>query len=279
MLDIKSLTKNFGKNVAVRDFSFTFDNEIYGLLGPNGAGKTTLMRCMAGLCGFKGSISENGVEISKLKENQRNIGYLPQKFGMFPNLTVREMLEYFCIQKNVKISRTLTDEYAEIVGLEQKVNSRISSLSGGMIRRLGIVQALISDPALIIFDEPTAGLDPEERMRFKSIVQNLRGKCTVILSTHIVADVGTLCDKIIIMDKGLLLFSGSVDDTAKLAEGKIYIVDERDITNIKCKYHVIQTLVGEQSSTKLRIAAQEKLNLQVVPACVEDGYICCIKDI
>ncbi len=279
MLAVNNVTKKFKKNTAVNNFSFTFEDEIYGLLGPNGAGKTTLLRCMAGLYDFSGSIKENGAEILKLKENQRSIGYLPQKFGMFPNLTVTEMLEYFFIQKEVKIDKNAINEYIELVGLEEKAKSKVSSLSGGMVRRLGIAQALIGEPSLIIFDEPTAGLDPEERIRFKNIVSQLKFKSTVILSTHIVADVSALCEKIIIMDKGSIAFSGTPEETAALAENKIYIVDENDRDKIKGKHHVIETFSNGHGGSLLRIAASEKQDFEPAPAGVEDGYICCIRDI
>ena len=280
MIEIKNLTKSFKKNVAVNGFTFEFGDKIYGLLGPNGAGKTTLLRCIAGLYGYKeGTIIENGVDISKLKENQRNIGYLPQKFGMFQNLKVAEMLEYFCIQKNVAIDQKAIDECIALVGLEEKKNKKISTLSGGMVRRLGVAQALLGNPSLLIFDEPTAGLDPEERMRFKNIIRSLKGKCTVILSTHIVSDVSALCDNIIIMKNGSVCFSGNGEQTAALADGKIYVIEESEREKVNGEFHVIQNLNDENGRSVLRIAANKPQNFSCVQATVEDGYICCIKDI
>lgn len=279
MITISNLTKSFKKTLAVNNFSFEFDNKIYGLLGPNGAGKTTLLRCLAGLYDYTGSIKENGKEISALKEHERNIGYLPQKFGMFGQLTVKEMLQYFCLQKGISVKSADIEACIKSVGLEDKTNKKISTLSGGMVRRLGIAQALLGKPSLIIFDEPTAGLDPEERIRFKNIVKSLHGKCTVILSTHIVSDIASVCDETIIMNDGKLICCGTSEEISQKAKNKVYLIPEEKQNLIKGKYYIIQNTSDETGKSQLRFVSQENQNFDTVEATVEDGYICSIKNI
>lgn len=279
MITVEHLTKSFRKKVAVNDFSYSFGNKIYGLLGPNGAGKTTLLRCLAGLYNYnKGAVTENGTEISKLKESQRSIGYLPQKFGMFPNLKVKEMLEYFSIQKNIQTNDEDILNCIELVGLEDKANEKISTLSGGMIRRLGIAQALLGEPSLVLFDEPTAGLDPEERIRFKNIVLSLKNKCTVILSTHIVSDVSALCEEILIMNDSSLIFSGSGSQVISLAQGKVYLVSENERDKLTGEYH-IQGQENKNGEVLMRIISDNEQPFKKVEATIEDGYICCVRNI
>ena len=175
MLELKNVSMRFGKNTALDDIDLYLEPGVYGLLGPNGAGKTTLMRCIAGILRpFDGKIS--GAD---------NIGYLPQKFGMFKELTVLETMEYFAALKNIPRSRyrICAMECLEQVHLAERAKDKVASLSGGMVRRLGIAQTLLGSPSLILVDEPTAGLDPEERLRFKNLISSIRTN-RIILNAH-----------------------------------------------------------------------------------------------
>ena len=192
MLKINGLTKKFKKFKAIDSFSFEFNNGIYGLLGPNGAGKTTLLRCISKLYPVdNGVIFYNGQDINENKDYLECIGYLPQLFGMYKDLSVKEMMLMMANLKNIDLnnSNREIERVIKVVNLEEKMNAKVSSLSGGMIRRLGIAQALLGKPKIIIFDEPTAGLDPEERLRFKNIISEIARNIIVIISTHIVEDI------------------------------------------------------------------------------------------
>lgn len=207
MIVLNDVTKKFKKREALKHVSLSFDKGCYGLLGPNGAGKTTLLRCILKLYHINsGTISIN--------DSNSEIGYLPQKFGLFRELKVYDMLLYFAVMKkipknqyNAEIERVLT-----LVNLEDRSQERVSRLSGGMIRRLGIAQAILGNPSILFFDEPTAGLDPEERMRFKELIGDIAKNKIILISTHIVGDVEALCDRIIIMDKGSVLTNETMEE-------------------------------------------------------------------
>lgn len=210
-LTIMDVTKRFKKRVAVDHFSMEFHPGVYGLLGPNGAGKTTLLRCICGLYRLNGGAVQGG----------ENPGYLPQSFGMFRELTLFQMMEYLAALKGLpkesqgeEIHRAL-----ELVNLSDRAGSRVKALSGGMVRRAGIAQALLGDPEVLLFDEPTAGLDPEERVRFQNVVA-ARRKGVTLISTHIVSDVEALCGTILIMNQGKLITAGTAQEIAQLAQGR-----------------------------------------------------------
>lgn len=277
MLQIEHLSKNFGRKQVLQDISYEFSTGIYGLLGPNGAGKTTLMRCVLNLYHTKpGCIrleqEKNGTE------KQDIIGYLPQKSGVFAGLTVEEQLQYFANVKNMpkkdweeEITRVL-----ELVNLSEVRKVKGRKLSGGMVRRVGIAQALLNHPALIIFDEPTTGLDPEERMRFKHIVRELRKESIVILSTHIVEDVEAVCDEILILNQGKVIASGSQGNICDIAAGKVYELTEEQ----KLPEDYVEKETEADGETIYRV-----LTARAVPGVtetrpnIEDGYICALKDI
>ena len=179
MLELKSVSKKFGRKSIIKSIDLKMDKKTYGLLGPNGAGKTTLLRILATLYSINsGKITFDGNDIFKDKEYQTLVGYLPQKFGLYKELSSLEMLELIANLKGIKHSEIKEEAYRciELVGLQDKMNSKVKTLSGGMVRRLGIAQALLGDPEILIFDEPTAGLDPEERLRFKNIITNINNK-------------------------------------------------------------------------------------------------------
>ena len=223
MLELKGVSKKFRKKQVLNNIDFKFEKGIYGILGPNGAGKTTLIRCITQLYNLDaGNILYNDKSIAENKNFNDNIGYLPQKFGLFKELTVFEMLSAMAALKNIskdaveqEVKRCIT-----LVNLDEKINAKVKTLSGGMIRRMGIAQAILGNPEIIIFDEPTSGLDPEERLRFKNIVSKLKGEHIIIISTHIVEDVEALCDFVVIMNSGQIIKSGSCSEIEGCAQNK-----------------------------------------------------------
>lgn len=277
MLEINNASKAFAKFKAVNEFTYKFDNGVYALLGPNGAGKSTLLRCITNLYPLtSGKITFNGIDVKGNKEFSSNIGYLPQSFGLFRELKVSEGLELIANIKNIQNCNI--DEVLKLVNLEDKRMSRISSLSGGMVRRLGIAQAIMGNPKVVILDEPTAGLDPEERLRFKNIVNKIKDDKLIIISTHIVDDVEALCDKIVIMNAGSVVSSGSCDDIKNIASGKTYVIETDKMNGINSDYHIIQQF--EENGIKLtKILSSKKLELRKVKPTLEDGYICALRNV
>lgn len=277
MLKIERLSKSFGKKEILKGISYEFNNGVYGLLGPNGAGKTTLLRCILNLYHTeKGMVilDEAGGDTSL----QGRMGYLPQKSGVFPGLTVEEQLMYFANVKNIpkeqweeEITRVL-----ELVHLSEVRKVKGRKLSGGMARRVGIAQALLNHPVLVIFDEPTTGLDPEERIRFKHIVRELHKESIVILSTHIVEDIEAVCDEIIILNQGNILASGSQEIISKLAEDKVYELTETQ--RIPEDYVEKELEVDGEMVYRVLTGRELPIEQRVRPN-IEDGYICALKGI
>ena len=229
---------------------------------------------------FLNSFTERGKNIEKDKSYLKQMGYVPQKFGLFEEFTVYEVMEYFYALKNIS-KKSIKDDIESIlnlVNLENKKNDKIKTLSGGMVRRVGIAQALINNPRVIIFDEPTVGLDPEERIRFKNIVSKIKENKIIIISTHIVEDVEAVCDNIIIMNKGNILSVKSSEDTRNIALDKVYDLDEEEIKLLTNKYEIVK-IYEESSNKRYRILTREKLNSKIVKPTIEDGYLCMIKEI
>ena len=224
MLELKDLTKRYPSGVlGVKDFSLSVPGGVLGLLGPNGAGKTTLMQMIATVTRpTAGAISFGGHDILADPDWLRaRLGYLPQDFGVYDNLTALELLTYFAALKGVK-SRTKVGELLELVNLHTVANRQVGSFSGGMRQRLGIAQALVNEPELVIVDEPTAGLDPEERVRFRNILADIGYGKLVILSTHIVSDVESVATTIAVMKQGRLVTCAAPEELLKSASGAVW---------------------------------------------------------
>ena len=278
MLEILNLNKSFKNLEILKDISVNLENGVYGLLGSNGAGKTTLIRCIVNLYNInKGIIKFNGTDIVNNDEFLKNIGYLPQKFGLFKELSVYDNLQYFCILK--KIDKNSIDdnikESLKMVNLEDRISHKVSTLSGGMIRRLGIAQALLGNPQILIFDEPTAGLDPEERIRFKNILTCIKKDKLIIISTHIVEDVEASCNKIIIMSNGRILKIGSAEEIESAARGKVYEVEQEEAD---MDWYIEKNFVRD-GKIFFRILSNKKEEYKSLEPTIEDGYMCIVKGI
>ena len=282
MLKLENVGMSFGKKQILKDITVSFENKTYALLGPNGSGKTTLIRSIAGLYPFSGKIEKNGLSASENRnEFLADFGYLPQAFGSVPYFTVREALELFCVMKNIPKS-DFADEISrclEKVGLSGEVEKKISKLSGGMLRRVGIAQALLGSPSVLLLDEPTAGLDPEERIRFSKIVADENGACTTVISTHIISDVKDCCDEVIILLDGEIVFIGNVEQLAAQAAHKVFAVlpDEKNSLQGRwCENEYVY--IGGRKMLRIVTNEAPKNAVELEPE-AEDGYLCCLKNI
>lgn len=273
MLTLTNVSKRFRKREVLKNISLQLDEGCYGLLGPNGAGKTTLLRCVLGLYPVNaGEISFDG--------QQSEIGYLPQKFGMFREMTVFDMLYYFAAVKKIP-KKHREEEIAKVlalVNLEDRSREKVSRLSGGMQRRVGIAQAVLGDPAIIFLDEPTAGLDPEERTRFRSVLSNIRENRTILISTHIVEDVESVCDRVIIMNEGNILADTTVEETCQFAKGKVYECKEGS-ADIKEPYYLEKTFQHEGSHYLRILSSTEQVDGIPKEPDLVDGYLAKIKGV
>lgn len=270
MLKISRCSKKFKRKYVLNDISINFEPGVYGLLGPNGAGKTSLIRCICGL--YKtdgGSIEKNG-----------EIGYLPQKFGAFKQLSVYNMMEYFAAIKNIEKNEQASEinRCLNAVHLDNQIDKKIKNLSGGMLRRLGIAQVMLGSPKIMIFDEPTVGLDQEERIRFKNIVNNIKKDKIILISTHIVSDLEVVCNKILIINEGKLLFCGTNQEVSALAKNKVFLIanENKEQIDENC---IVQSSIEIEGKQYLRILSNQKITGDVQSPTVEDGYMCLLKQI
>jgi len=281
MLTIHNIEKKFKRKTVLDNLSYVFYPGVYGLLGPNGAGKTTFMRCLTNQYQLnQGSIKFQGNPIHNNAEYLARVGYLPQHFGLFKELKVIDMMLLLANLKGVAQSsaRKMAEQCIEIVNLSDVSSNRVATLSGGMIRRLGIAQALLNDPLVIIFDEPTTGLDPEERLRFKNIVRQIHQDKTIIISTHIVEDVEAVCDTITIMNNGRITREGSCADIQALADGKVFWVPEKEQSMIQGIYY-LQKQSEVAGMLMQKILSNTPQAFEAALPSVEDGYICELKNI
>ncbi len=250
-IKIENLNKIYkGGSYAIKNLNLDIPNGMFGLLGPNGAGKSTLMRILVTLMKpTNGKVYFNDLELSKNRREIRSmLGYLPQDFSFFSKLKTYEFLDYTARlsgMKNGTARRNAVDQMLEEVGLFEARDRNANKLSGGMKRRLGIAQALINDPQVIIVDEPTTGLDPEERIRFRNLLSTISTRdVIIILSTHIVGDISSTCDKMALLNRGNLAFTGSPEQLVKEAEGNVWQIQatEAEYLEINEKYPVISTI-------------------------------------
>ena len=255
-IEIKHVNKFYGKKQALKDINLTIEQGMFGLLGRNGAGKTTLMKLLATLHGKQsGEVSVCGIPINKAKEIRSITGYLPQDFSMYPSMKVEECLDYLGVLSGMSSEerRKRIPMLLKKVNLTQKKHSKVKSLSGGMKRRLGIAQALLHDPKVLIVDEPTAGLDPEERIRFRNLLCEVAEERIVLLSTHIVGDVEATCEQIAILNEGEILWKGTVTELIENARGKVFTakVNREQLAEVK-KNYIVTAMLQQGLTTEVR---------------------------
>lgn len=276
---IDNLSKKYGKKEAIKNLSLTIPSGMYGLLGRNGAGKTSLMRILATLSvPTSGDVWMNGVSIKETMKIREMVGYLPQDFSMYRSMTVLGAMDYLGLLSDIpkEIRKERIDELLEKVNLKDNARTKIKALSGGMKRRLGIAQALLHNPQILIVDEPTIGLDPEERIRFRNLLSDFADDRIVLLSTHIASDIESICDGVAVLNDGRLLFHGSTEELIRRADGKIYLITaskELD-RHIKEKYvclNMSNTRTGIQYRILSDTPPEEKGKIQ--SPTLEDGYM------
>jgi len=279
-LSIQNISKRYNKDkYGLKDYSLTIENGILGLLGPNGAGKSTLMKIIATISQpTQGTIELDGHNIQKDPDYIRRIlGYLPQDFGVYANLNAYEFLEYIAAMKGVGGNglRKRIEGLLEGVNLIESAKLPIGTYSGGMKQRIGIAQALLNDPKVLIFDEPTVGLDPEERMRFRNLISDLAQNSIIILSSHIVSDIETIADEVAIMQNGELITKGTQAEVVKQVEGKVFeiLLENSALSDFKAKNLVVNTS-RQKDQVWVRYIGRDAVNgSKPSPASLEDAYL------
>lgn len=280
MIEITDLTKTYSGNVtALRSITLEIGPGMFGLVGPNGAGKTSLMRILAGLIQpTSGQVHIFGHDVTRPAGQmavKAQLGYLPQELGLYPNLTAFEFLDYIARLKGLtrQASRQQVAEALAQVHLTEVAQRRLKTYSGGMKRRVGIAQALLGQPRLVIVDEPTVGLDPEERVRLRNLLSDLAGRCTVILSTHIIEDISQSCRALAVMSQGQVLFQGNPRDLMAQVQGQVWLIEtsggrpEGDL--------VIVSTMQLPHATQYRVVGTPPMYYPVQPIepNLEDGYL------
>ena len=280
-MNIEGVGKQYNtKNWGLRDFTLELRPGVLGLLGPNGAGKSTLMRILATITkATTGRVTWNGTDIAKSPDVLRAVlGYLPQDFGVYPNLTVVEFLEYMAAIKGLdsKSAKKRIDELLQVVNLVEAVKRPLGGYSGGMKQRVGIAQALLNDPKVLIVDEPTVGLDPEERVRFRNLLSDLSGERIVILSTHIVSDVEATATRIALVNKGQLLRESAPEELLKEIERKVWewTVTSAELVTLKQK-HIVSGTIRRSDGVQVRVVSESQPdpNAQSISPNLEDAYL------
>lgn len=282
VLELKNVTKTYKHKNANENINLTLESGVYGLLGPNGAGKSTLMKQMATITSpTSGKILYNNKDVVSLDEEYRAVvGYLPQDFDAYKNFKAKEFLMYMADLKGMdkKESKKRVDELLELVGLSQVSNKLVSKFSGGMKRRVGIAQALLNNPKILILDEPTAGLDPQERTRFRNLLSQIGKDTIVILSTHIISDIESVAKETIMIKDGKVLLQGTHKQILEDMNGKVYTVtttDESVINEIQNKFKVVSINRGIDN-TSIRFISETKPNYENMEATnprFEDVYM------
>ncbi len=278
-IKIEHLNQYYGKKQALKDVNLTVHQGMFGLLGRNGAGKTTLMKVLATLLPVSdGKVTVCNVPLIDSARIRKMTGYLPQDFSMYPNMTVYEAMDYLGVLSGL----SSTQRKEGIPGLLKRVNlwdnkkTKVKALSGGMKRRLGIAQAILHDPKILIVDEPTAGLDPEERVRFRNLLCEIAEERIVILSTHIVGDIEATCEQIAVLNEGEVLFRGTVSELIDMAEGKVYTaqISRQELPKLKEKY-IVTSMLTLGNNIMVRFISDQKpfAAAKICEAGVEDAYM------
>lgn len=279
-LELDYLTKEFGDFTAVDHMKLTMTNGVHGLLGVNGAGKTTLMRMLCTLLKpTSGSIRCDGKDIFEMDSEYRKLlGYLPQEFGFYPEFTVEDYLLYIAALKGIRpvVAKKRVKEMIAKVGLSKATHKKMKKLSGGMRRRAGIAQAMLNNPKILILDEPTAGLDPNERIRFRNLISELAEDRLVLLSTHIVSDIEYIANEIWLMKDGILVRKGTVDEIIHSMPENIWeCLVEKNMVSECMKRYKISNMKSEKDGVVLRIISKQRpfSNARSVEASLEDVFL------
>jgi ABC-type multidrug transport system ATPase subunit len=280
-LAITNVSKRYKGNIwGLREFSLSLGPGVVGLLGPNGAGKSTLMRILATITRpTEGTVTWEGVDIARAPDGLRSVlGYLPQDFGVYPNLTPLEFLEYLAAAKGLDAptARKRIDDLLQLVNLFEARHQQLGGFSGGMRQRVGIAQALLNDPRLLIVDEPTAGLDPEERVRFRNLLSDLSGERIVILSTHIVSDVEAVATDIAIIVRGRLVRHASPENLLRAVKGQVWewLIPSGEVPAARTQFRVTAT-IRKNDGVLIRVLAASApgSNARLVEPSLEDAYL------
>lgn len=279
-LVFENISKLYGNSPALSGINLSLDNGVYGLLGPNGAGKTTLMRIMTDLLKpSTGRVLLDGRDIEVLGADfRRRLGYLPQDFGFYPSYTAEQYLLYIARLKGLTKfeAKRQTGDLLEMVGLYEKRNQKMKGLSGGQRQRVGIAQALLGDPDILVLDEPTAGLDPEERIRFRGIISNLSRQKTVLLSTHIVSDLEAVANEMILLKKGHVLTVQKPHDLLRELDGMVWSVSvPAENERAFAEKYLCSNIMHDGEISVLRMLSREKPHAEAVSERpnMEDMYL------
>ena len=282
-IQIEHLTKAYAKDAppALEDLTLEIGKGTFGLLGPNGAGKTTLIRILATqMLPTSGRVTVEGFDLETEREAvRRRLGYLPQHFGAYPELTAGEFLDYRARLAGINKRgdrRARVDQALEDVGLTEVRDRKSGTFSGGMMRRLGIAQAILADPDFLVVDEPTVGLDPEERIRFRSILGRLSTNRAILISTHIVGDISSTCEEIAVLAPRQLVYSGRPEAFIELAEGVVWEsrLDDKAFEDVSERFQVVNvSLEGNEMDVRFVGSAEPPEGATAVPPNLEDAYV------
>lgn len=283
-LELMDIRKSFKDKIAVQNININLKHGIYGLLGENGAGKTTLMRIICGILEpTQGKVLCDGMEIGQMGGEYRSLlGYLPQDFGYYEDFSAYRFLHYMAALKAIpeEYAKERIEELLDIVDLMAVKDKKLKTFSGGMLRRVGIAQALLNNPEILILDEPTSGLDPKERVRFRNIISSLGKNRIVILSTHIVSDVEYIADRIMIMKNGEMIRMGTETEMLEEVGGCVWkcLVTDKEADELNAKY-IVSNLKNQGDKVELRIVAKERPveGAECTEAGLEDVYLYCVQ--
>ena len=277
-LTIENLGKRYGDTWAVQNIDLTVEPGVVGLLGPNGAGKSTLMRLITSVIKpTEGTVYWNGTDVTRNPQVMRsNVGYLPQSFGVYPNLTASEFLSYLAAIRGVSDAAVRIDELLRLVNLAEDRDQRLGGFSGGMRQRVGIAQALLADPDLLVVDEPTVGLDPEERVRFRNLLADLADERIIILSTHVVSDIEATANDIALLCDGTIIAHEQPADLLEKAAGSVWewVVPQSRIDEIKVEYTISSATRG-RDGVRVRVVSETAPapEAKLVEPTLEDAYL------
>ncbi|MCM1105208.1 MAG: ATP-binding cassette domain-containing protein [Clostridium sp.] len=278
-LELQNIKKKYGDKEILHGISFEIEKGICGILGPNGAGKSTMIRMICGLeQPTEGAVFYDGSEISKMGESYREkIGYVPQKAGYYPDFTVYKFLEYIAELKGIRNKKDAIGQVLDVMGLESDISKKMRHLSGGMKQRVSIAQALLNDPEFLILDEPTVGLDPNERLYFKNLITDMSYDKMILLATHIVSDVEEIAERVLILKKGEIQINASIPDILERVKGKVWecrLTSMEEVARIKNHYQISSTK-HQSGVTTVRVISEERPceDAQQAEALLEEAYL------